>query len=179
MNFLSVPSWDTLHPVIVHFPIALLLIAPIFIVIGAVLPKERGRFFLIAALLLILMGTLATFVARSTGEAAEKYAQKSSQINAVLEHHEEMAETTSIVFAVLSVIFAAVVLVPGLFRRPLNRLVYTGLPLSFLVLYSAGVVLLVNTAHDGGRLVHEFGVRANIQTAAPVTSKLHNGEHDN
>jgi len=36
----------------------------------------------------------------------------------------------------------------------------TLLPLVFLLLYGAGAVLLVDTAHRGGRLVHEFGVRA-------------------
>ena len=37
LQFPAIPSWDALHPLIIHFPIALLLIAPIFIIVGAVL----------------------------------------------------------------------------------------------------------------------------------------------
>ena len=47
-------------------------------------------------------------------------------------------------------------------KREDTRLTTTILPLAFLVLYSAGALLLVNTAHNGGRLVHEFGVRAMV-----------------
>jgi hypothetical protein len=35
-------------------------------------------------------------------------------------------------------------------------------PLVFLGAYLVGLVYLVNTAHAGGRLVHEFGVHAMI-----------------
>lgn len=52
------------------------------------------------------------------------------------------------------------------------------LNLAFLLFYSSGAVLLMNTAHQGGRLVHEFGVRAvmsptaqNSQGTVPATSK--------
>jgi hypothetical protein len=38
--------------------------------------------------------------------------------------------------------------------------------LAFLLFYGSGLVLLVNTAHQGGRLVHEFGVRAMVATTA-------------
>ncbi len=33
-SFPPFPSWDGLHPLIVHFPIALLLVAPLFVVLG-------------------------------------------------------------------------------------------------------------------------------------------------
>jgi uncharacterized membrane protein len=37
-----IPSWEGLHPLIIHFPIVLLLIAPFLILIGAFLPREKG-----------------------------------------------------------------------------------------------------------------------------------------
>ena len=41
--------------------------------------------------------------------------------------------------------------------------------LVFLLFYAAGTVVLVNTAHNGGRLVHEFGVHAGLmQATAPA-----------
>jgi hypothetical protein len=41
-----------------------------------------------------------------------------------------------------------------------TRISSTAAPLVFLAVYSVGIVYLVNTAHAGGRLVHEFGVHA-------------------
>ena len=167
LQFPAIPSWDALHPLIIHFPIALLLIAPIFIVIGAALTPTKGRSYLIAAMVLLLVGTASIFVAVETGEAAGKLAERSTGMQQVLETHESLAERTQAVFSVLSVIFLSLLAVPWLLKRADTRLTTTILPLAFLVLYSAGVLLLVNTAHNGGRLVHEFGVRATV-TSAPA-----------
>ncbi len=102
LQFPPIPSWDALHPLIIHFPIALLLIAPIFIVIGAVLTPAKGRSYLVAALVLLLVGTAAIFVAVETGEAAGKLAERTPGMARVLETHESLAERTQAVFSVLS-----------------------------------------------------------------------------
>jgi uncharacterized membrane protein len=162
LQFPAIPSWDALHPLIIHFPIALLLIAPTFIVVGALLTPAKGRSYLIAAMVLLVVGTASIFVAVETGEAAGKLAERSPGMEQALETHESLAERTQAVFSVLSVIFLSLLAVPWLLRRADTRLTTTILPLAFLVLYSAGVLLLVNTAHHGGRLVHEFGVRAMV-----------------
>jgi uncharacterized membrane protein len=162
LQFPAIPSWDALHPLIIHFPIALLLIAPIFIVVGAVLTPAKGRSYQITAMVLLLVGTASIFVAVETGEAAAKLAERAPGMQQVLETHESLAERTQAVFSVLSVIFLALLAVPWFLKREDTRLTTTILPLAFMVLYSAGVLLLVNTAHNGGRLVHEFGVRAMV-----------------
>jgi uncharacterized membrane protein len=159
-QFPPIPSWDGLHPLIVHFPIALLLVAPVFIVVGTVVSPSRGRSYLVAAMVLLLLGTAAVFVAVETGEAAARLAERSPSMAQVLETHESLAERTRVVFGVLSAVFVALLVVPRLLRRTDTRLTTTVLPLAFLVLYGAGALLLVNTAHNGGRLVHQFGVRA-------------------
>jgi uncharacterized membrane protein len=163
-----IPSWQGLHPLVVHFPIALLLTAPLFIVIGA-LRKRGGSPFLIAALILMTLGTAGTFLAAATGEAAGRIAERTPEISAVLERHEELAEITRITFSALTAVFAAIVLVPRILPRAAGRVVSMALPLVFLVLYAAGTVVLANTAHNGGRLVHEFGVKA-IVASNPVAS---------
>jgi uncharacterized membrane protein len=169
IQFPPIPSWDGLHPLIIHFPVVLLLIAPVFVLVGSLIRPEKGRVLLIAALLLMIGGTASVFVAVGTGEAAGRLAERSPEINVVLEHHEDLAERTRIAFSVLTVIFAAVLFVPRLFKRESSRIVTTALPLVFLVLYGVGALLLVNTAHNGGRLVHEFGVNAMV---APTSSSL-------
>lgn len=166
--FPPIPSWDGLHPIIIHFPIALLLVAPIIILIGIFLPKS-SRSFLISAFILMLIGTIATFVAVSTGGAAGELAEHANNAESVLEQHEELAETTQAVFAALTVIFAVIVFAPMLFKKELSRMVLIPLNLAFLVFYGAGAVLLMNTAHQGGRLVHEFGVQAMMNKSGTTT----------
>jgi uncharacterized membrane protein len=187
-QFPPIPSWDGLHPLIIHFPIALLLIAPLFIIAGATMQPAKGRTYHLAGLALMLLGTAAVFVAVATGEAAGELAERVAGVKQVLETHEMLAERTRVVFSVLSVIFAALLFVPRLLKHVESRLVSTTLPLAFLVLYLAGMLLLINTAHNGGRLVHEFGVRATVSSPAspggvptadvPAAANAHGGEED-
>lgn len=157
-----IPSWDGLHPLIIHFPIALLLVAPLLVLVGALLKPEKGRPVLYVALALMIAGTLSIFLAAATGEAAGKLAERTPQIDAVLERHEELADATRAVFSGLTAIFAAIIFGPMALQKLSGRLVSTVLPLVFLLFYGVGVLLLTNTAHNGGRLVHEFGVRAMV-----------------
>jgi uncharacterized membrane protein len=168
-----IPPWEGLHPLIVHFPIALLLIAPLLVIVGALLKPEKGRIVLYVALGLMLIGTLGTFLAAATGEAAGKLAERTPQVDAVLERHEELADATRAVFTGLTLIFGAIVFAPKVFHKLPGRLVTTALPLVFLLFYGAGMLLLANTAHNGGRLVHEFGVKAMLgpSSAPPVSGK--------
>ena len=153
------PSWDGLHPLIVHFPVALLLVAPLFVLLALVWQTHRRGLF-VAALLLMVLGTASTFVAVSTGEAAGKLADRSPEVNAVLSHHEELAESTRAVFTVLTLVFAGLVFAPVLLRREVGEATTVALAVLFLLVYGAGALVLSNTAHNGGRLVHELGVRS-------------------
>ncbi len=157
-----VPGWEGLHPLIIHFPIALLCIAPLFIIVGAALGPKRGRPMLYSALLLMALGTLSVFFAVVTGEAAGKIAERTPEINAMIEHHESLAETTRLTFAILTLLFAVILTAPLVRRRAPGWLATTVFPLVFLLAYGAGIVVLTNTADHGGRLVHELGVHALI-----------------
>jgi uncharacterized membrane protein len=165
-EFPPIPTWDGLHPLIVHFPIALLLVAPAFIVL-ALIWRRHGGVLMTSALVLMVLGTAASFVSVSTGEAAGKLADRTPEINRVLAHHEQLAERTRLVFTVLTVVFAGLVAGPAVLRRELSRAPVVVLSLLFLAVYGAGAVVLVNTAHNGGRLVHEFGVHT-LMPAAPL-----------
>ena len=83
-------------------------------------------------------------------------------MNAVLEYHETLASETRIVLSVLSVLLLGIFVVPRFLGCEESKLAATYLPAVFLVLYLFGIVLVVTTAHAGGRLVHEFGVHAII-----------------
>lgn len=157
-----IPSWTELHPLVVHFPIALLLVTPLFIIGGIIANPQKSRPFLMAALVLMLLGTAGAFLAIATGEAAGRVLQRTPAVSAVLELHEDLAESTWIVFSVLTLIFAAILFLPRLLKREANGAVVRILSVAFLLLYAAGTVILVNTVHNGGRLVHELGVHAGI-----------------
>ncbi len=165
IEFPPIPSWDGLHPLIIHFPVGLLLVVPVFIILSLV-SKRSGRAYAMAALVLMLLGTAAVFVAVSTGEAAGQLAERTPEINRVLTHHEELAETTRVVFSVLTAAFALILFGPKLLKRELGRVPPAVLTLIFLVLYLAGALVLSNTAHNGGMLVHGYGVRALVDTPA-------------
>jgi uncharacterized membrane protein len=160
MMLLSIfPGWESVHPIMIHFPIALLLVAPLFILIAAVLSPPKGRPFMISALILLGLGTASLFVAISAGEAAAKVLPNYGTTGQLIATHQNLAFETRGIFVMLLVLYVAIMLVPKVLHRD-GRLFSTVLPIAFLLLYCAGAVVLVNTAHDGGRLVHEFGVHA-------------------
>ncbi len=159
-----IPPFDSLHPAVIHFPIALLLVAPLFLVIGLLMREERGRTFAFAALLLMILGTAGAWMAVFTGESAAEITEHSTPIKATIEQHEDLGQSTRAVFTVLTLAYAAIVLLP-LVQRQTRAVFTTVLPLAFLVIYVAAAILLAKTAHEGGRLVHELGSSASAVAA--------------
>lgn len=163
------PPWEGLHPIVVHFPIAVLLLAPLLVIASMLWRKSRTPLAL-AALVALLVGTGAAQVAVMTGESAGKFAEGRKLIapaaDAVLEEHEELAEKTRTAFAVFTLAFGALVIVTALVGERVSHRTYViGAGIALLGM-AAGSLMLANTAHLGGRLVHEFGVRAPITGAA-------------
>ncbi|MBZ5613818.1 MAG: hypothetical protein LAO23_07410 [Acidobacteriia bacterium] len=162
-----IPSWDALHPLIIHFPIALLLVVPLFIIVALLVSAPRRQAFMISALVLMILGTASVYVALSTGEAAGKLAERTTQVDVVLERHENLAERTRLTFTVLTVILAGMLTVPSLVKWEPSRAMSAIISVVFLVLYGGAAQLIINTAHNGGLLVHQFGVTAMVN--APTT----------
>lgn len=173
-------DWSGLHPLIIHFPIALLLVAPLLLILGVALKNGR-RAYLVSALVLMVVGTITTYVAVSTGEAAGELAEGVGSVGAMLERHEELAETSRAVFTVLTLLFAALIAVPALMKRELQGPIFYIAHGVFLAAYLGGSVLLANTAHEGGMLVHQAGVRAMVatgQTASAPPAPARSAERD-
>lgn len=181
LQVLRMPGWDAMHPLLIHFPIVLLLLVPLFVMIAAVLRPPRNRPYMTVALITLMLGTLSVFLAASSGEQAAELADRAGGINEVLSAHEAMASTCEILFAGLTCIFAVLYIWPRLFRRMETRAISTAAPLVFLAVYSIGLLYLVNTAHAGGRLVHQFGVHAlmpepTTSPQAPASSEPGHGD---
>jgi len=165
-HFPPMPSWDALHPLIIHFPIALLLLCPLFVLISAILRPAMSRPYMVASLIVLFLGTGSLFIAASTGEEAAELAERGGAMSAVLETHEHLASEAKIAFSILSAILMGIFLLPRFLKPQRARLSSTVLPIVFLLVYGAGIALLVKTAHAGGRLVHEFGVHAMMPAAS-------------
>jgi uncharacterized membrane protein len=171
------PGWDGLHPLVIHFPIALVLVAPLFLLLGMVV-RRHAALFSVSALVLLVLGTAAAFVAVGTGEAAAEMVTRTDAINRVLERHSGMAETARNLLALLTVLYAATLAAPLFFKRlarPAYRVVGNGV---FLALFGACGVLVANVAHQGGLLVHQFGVHAMMPASGAGASPLSGREPD-
>ncbi len=155
-----------LHPQMVHFPIALALVAPIFLLLALFIPKY-ARSLAFSGWLLLALAAAGAWAAVSTGEAAEHAAGAAGTAKALLKQHENQAELAAMILSVLAGLLALVLVVPRVIAR-WNRPLWTRIALAaILLLVLAGDVLVGLAAHKGGRLVHEFGVTA--ARAAPAT----------
>ena len=95
------PPWEGMHPLVVHFPIALLLFAAVFVVLAIIVPK-RGWWFSVSALILLIGGTAGAFVAVSTGEAARDVVEEGEdEMFEVMQQHEDVVEQARNVFVAL------------------------------------------------------------------------------
>jgi len=106
------PPWEGLHPLVIHFPIALLFITPVFVLLAAFLGKH-GRWFGLTALMLLVMGTVSGAVAVSSGNAAFD-AMESVEAGGweVAEEHQQAAQEVQIMFIGLTLLYAVLFAIP-------------------------------------------------------------------
>lgn len=153
------PPWSHVHPLVVHFPIALLIVAPALVLLGLLLPSLRAGIHL-AALVLLLFGTLGALLAWATGEAASNLAQRTPELRAALDHHEHFAQLGTLLFAVLTLLFVLL----WLRYRSRRQAPLKGLAVSLYLLWlvaAAGAMSVLSVAgYFGGRMVHELGIHA-------------------
>jgi uncharacterized membrane protein len=154
------PPWEGLHPLVVHFPIALLFVTPIFVLLAALLGKY-GRWFGVTALMLLVMGTVGGYVSVETGDAAYHVLEDIEGDGwTVVEEHQQAAKNVQKMFVGLTVLYAVLFAVPLVVPK-LNLWKYwLSANLVFLALLMLVNIQLANAAHLGGRLVHQYGARA-------------------
>jgi len=160
-------AWNGLHPIIVHFPVILLLVAPVLVILGSFLPEAHRGPFLGYALTLMVLGTGMTYVAVATGEAATKSVVCRPALSEPLQEHRSLAATTSELFSVITPVFALLLLAHRLLRGKLEAWVRTSLFAAFLLFYGTGAVLLVDTALKGSRLVKVLGSPWAVSSSLP------------
>jgi uncharacterized membrane protein len=153
------PPWNHIHPALVHFPIALLTLAPLLVLLGLFWPTQR-RGIHASALLLLVLGIGGLFLALESGEAVERYARTTPALLAGVREHELAAQWATLIFGLLGGAFAVMWAYPLVRKRELSRPLETGLLVAWLLLSAAGVLAVVRTGHLGGHLVHDLHTHA-------------------
>ncbi len=165
------PAWEGIHPLVVHFPIALLMVAPVFVLLGILLPR-RG--FSVSALVLMLMGVAGAWVATSSGEAAHSVMDQTmsmddwelyEEADYLAQAHKVQTENARNVFTGLTLLYAVVLGTGALASSWRGRVIPQ---LVVLLAWAPALGYLSNAAHSGGELVHRFGVRALLPEEEPA-----------
>jgi uncharacterized membrane protein len=183
MTFPPLPAWNALHVLIVHFPLGLLLVAvPVLLILALLFPKT-GRQFVWAAAVVLVVGTASSFLAVQTGAAAGDLAESQGAkddkvIYQALELHEKLADQTRLAYTILTIAFLLYLFTPVALRRPLNPGLNFTLLAIFLAASGAAGLLLVNTGHAGGLLVHEHGITAKLVSSDAAPAAASEGGND-
>jgi uncharacterized membrane protein len=137
------------HPLVVHFPIVLLLVGAFFRIGVIGLPESWKPKFLTAARILLLMGVLGAWAAIWTGSEAYYEVVRTLCDPTVADSHEYFAYWTGVLFSAGIVLDA----LEWCRFRPssLAHLLTTSIVLCFL----AGSLTLIYTGHQGMKLVYQ------------------------
>ena len=155
-----VPAWaPNIHPMLVHFPIALLFTAVMIDIVVMALPARAREASRHVATVLYCIGALAALVTYLTGRAASQTVLVPGMAQALVKAHWNWAFATVWYFGGLATMRLALRLIyspPG--PRITRALVVAGL---------VGLGLLYETATRGAELVFEQGVGVGMLPGTP------------
>ena len=134
-------DWPRFHALIVSFPVALLTAAVLFELASLVLRKDGLRR---TGFALLLVGVIGAGAAVLIGLQAEDAIDHGNAIHRLMEEHKTLAFWTLGIFAVV-----------GLWRLVRERKMGTSERIAAFVLSLAGLGVLVDTGHHGGKMVFE------------------------
>jgi uncharacterized membrane protein len=143
-------SYAELHAALNDLPVALLLAAVAFEVLAAGVKKDGLR---VAAFWMLVAGAAGALAALISGLAAERTVEHGVTVHALMERHETLAITATVVFCGLAGWRIWRRRRFGSWERPL----FAGIAL-------LGAVLLLYVAHVGGTMVFRYG--AGVPTSA-------------
>lgn len=139
-----------LHPLVVHFPIVLIITAGVFYFLSLFIKDQN---FARIAFYLHVAGILGALAAIFTGDSAEHALTNAEAIDALVDKHEAMGQLSTWGFGLLGVW--------AYLRQQSNirteKIVY-------ITVFWALVGLMAYSAHLGGQMVYEHGAGVEIIT---------------
>nr|BAL58782.1 hypothetical conserved protein [Candidatus Acetothermum autotrophicum] len=150
-----------IHPIIVHFPIALFLTGFALDVIGHLFQRDVLKR---AGLILVVLGAVGALAAMLSGQFAEESVEEhlSKAGERVLDTHEDLGKLT----AYLLIGVAAIRLILAMSWLSRWRWIAGTALVIYLIAGAVGVGALTVTGYYGGELVYRYG--AGVQLAQPA-----------
>lgn len=138
-----------LHPLLVHFPIALLFIG----VVAQFLTFWKEDYFEKIALFLLPTGFVFAVISYVTGDSAEGYAfdHWGRQVDSIIHTHETYALITLVVFGAITALKLLNLIIPLKWIKPL-----------VLILCLSGIITLSLTGHYGGKIVYDHETMSSL-----------------
>ncbi len=151
-----IPGWmSNVHPLIVHFPIALLVIAVLADLSGLV--HKRYNWLRPAALWLYVFGALGTIGAYLSGKQAADGVSFPPPSYPVISTHADLALYTLLFFGIYVLVRLLIA-----WKKWDKK---TAVSVILLVIAGSGLWLVQQTAERGGELVFRYGVGTKAQTS--------------
>ena len=149
MEFIS-----SLHPLVIHFPIAFLLLYIILEIINLFLCSVQIKKM---SLLILLLGVIGAIFSVITGNQSFQFLQTKLSLNQL---HNSMIEQHEY-FATLTIWYFFGILTFQIFNF-LKRKNEVKKQYLFIIFAAIGLFLLFKTASKGGMLVYEFGIGTDL-----------------
>lgn len=158
------PDWaPNVHPLIVHFPVALLVTAVLLDLAGLLARKVEGLH--VAAVALYVLGAVGALAAFLTGREAAESVALPAAANPVLTEHADWALYTVWFFGIYGLLRLGAVFLGSRLR--------IGVRVGLVLVGAAGLFLVYETAEHGGELVFAHGVGvAAVEVADPLAAAL-------
>lgn len=155
---MSQPSFwrdEIWHPLTVHFPVALLLLATITFLVALFLKRSRRHTWELSGSLLLFTGSLGAWIAIYTGNIADGAVARTICDPTILKTHENASYTTAYLFTSASLVNLFML------RRMFNDKLQSVFKYGLLLLMLSGSGYLVYTGHLGATLVYQQGAGVN------------------
>ncbi|MCW9706238.1 DUF2231 domain-containing protein [Fodinibius salsisoli] len=147
-----IPEWaPNLHPMVVHFPIAILTIAIFFDFVSFFLPRKKKWWTEEATAFLYGVGAVAAIIVYYTGTLAADSVTLPAEAQPVLTEHADWAWLTLWFYGV----YAVLRIVATWWASPIHRL---KLHVGFFLLSLMGMYFLYQTGDHGAQMVFKHGV---------------------
>lgn len=137
-----------IHPMVVHFPIALLITSVVFDFLAT---RWRHKSFQDTGFYTLIAGLLGAAVAVLTGAMAEEVVEDKGIPESILEIHEALGYASLLFFLGLLAL-----------RLLMRWKLIKEIPALYLAMGVAGIVILSAAGYFGGSLVFDFGAGVNL-----------------
>ncbi|MGA7303281.1 MAG: DUF2231 domain-containing protein [Rhodothermales bacterium] len=163
---IPLPEWaPNIHPLFVHFPIALLFSAALFDLI-ALLAKDRWSL-RVTAVSVYVLGAVAAIATYLTGDAAADHLSIPLDVQTLLSDHSDWALRTVWFYGVYGVVRLVMLRFRGMHMWART--------LAF-VIGAAGLLLVVETGEHGAEMVFEHGI--GVQAVSGLEHEGYEEDHD-